>query len=179
MRPRVPAHGPRGPHLRGEDPLLPGAPADQGQVPHHRGPRDGHGPGDVLQPRPRQPRPRACAGLLRLLPAVPLPRSSTCARARPRPAAAEATEKAEPGLGRPLPRQQWALVEFEKACHLPAAVPGDRLQARCRHPRQHVPPWPSTVSCCAGWGDRDFRGAPCLRCVYKLKQKHGGVVEGG
>lgn len=90
--------------------------------------------------------------------------------------AAEATEKAGQASAGRCPRQQWALVEFEKPVTCPrlCLVIGSRLDAdihanTCRLAFHGV--------LLHGLGDRDYAESalPALR-VYKLKQKHG-VVE--
>ncbi|XP_027813660.1 selenocysteine-specific elongation factor isoform X1 [Ovis aries] len=90
--------------------------------------------------------------------------------------AAEATEKAGQASAGCCPRQQWALVEFEKPVTCPrlCLVIGSRLDAdihanTCRLAFHGV--------LLHGLGDRDYAESalPALR-VYKLKQKHG-VVE--
>lgn len=89
---------------------------------------------------------------------------------------AEATEKAGQASAGRCPRQQWALVEFEKPVTCPrlCLVIGSRLDAdihanTCRLAFHGV--------LLHGLGDRDYAESalPALR-VYKLKQKHG-VVE--
>ncbi|XP_065790107.1 selenocysteine-specific elongation factor isoform X1 [Muntiacus reevesi] len=94
----------------------------------------------------------------------------------PGPATAEANEKAGQGLAGHGPRQQWALVEFEKPVTCPrlCLVIGSRLDAdihtnTCRLAFHGV--------LLHGLEDRSYAESalPALR-VYKLKQRHG-VVE--
>uniref|UniRef100_A0A8B9XHZ1 Eukaryotic elongation factor, selenocysteine-tRNA specific n=1 Tax=Bos mutus grunniens TaxID=30521 RepID=A0A8B9XHZ1_BOSMU len=88
--------------------------------------------------------------------------------------AAEADEKAGQVSAGRCPRQQWALVEFEKPVTCPrlCLVIGSRLDAdihanTCRLAFHGV--------LLHGLEDRNYGALPTLR-VYKLKQKHG-VVE--